>query len=41
MIIAMHKERDMLDRIIDGFLECVFMAMILVASVLGTIAVGG
>ena len=30
----------MLNRIIDGLLECVFMAMILAISVLGTIAAG-
>jgi len=30
----------MFNRIIDGFLECIFMAMILAASILGTLAVG-
>jgi hypothetical protein len=30
----------MLSRIIDGLLECIAMAMILVISVLGTIAAG-
>jgi len=30
----------MVNRIIDGLLECVFMVMILAASVLGTLAIG-
>jgi len=41
MTIAMRREGNMLNRIIDGVLECVFMAMILAASVLGTIIMGG
>ena len=40
MITVMHKEEEMFNRIVDGFLECVFMAMILAASILGTLVVG-
>jgi len=36
----MHKEKGMFNRILDGFLECIFMAMILAVSILGTLAVG-
>jgi len=40
MITVMRKEEEMFNRIVDGFLECVFMAMILAVSILGTLAVG-
>ena len=34
------KEDTMLDRIIDGLLDFVFMVMILMLSILGTLVVG-
>ena len=30
----------MLDKIIDGILECIFMVMILILSILGTLCLG-
>ncbi|MDH3721726.1 MAG: hypothetical protein OER74_09530 [Desulfobacteraceae bacterium] len=33
-------EDTMFDRIIDGFLDFVFMVMILILSILGTLVVG-
>jgi len=36
----MRKEGDMFNRILDGLLEFIFMAMILAVSILGTLVVG-
>ncbi len=33
-------EDTMLDKIIDGILDCIFMVMILILSILGTLCFG-